>query len=77
MYACCWESGAELCAERALCTGFMVWLRLTGCMAQVLDLMGEQDSEFSGLSQAMRETYNADIMGKPAPSGTDDDPPHP
>lgn len=54
-----------------------VRLRLTCCMVQVLDLMGEQDSEFSGLSQAMRETYNADIMGKPAPSGSDDDPPHP
>ncbi|KAK9825180.1 hypothetical protein WJX81_003410 [Elliptochloris bilobata] len=44
---------------------------------KTLDLMGEQDEEFSGLSQAMRESYRPDIMGRPAPSGSDDDPPQP
>ncbi len=44
--------------------------------AQTLELMGERDPDFSGLSEAMRETYRADIMGKPAP-GSDDDSPKP
>lgn len=74
MLGAIWRDWAQ---SRPVSTGFMMSLRLTCCLAQVLDLMGEQDSEFSGLSQAMRETYNADIMGTPAPSGTDDDPPHP